>query len=98
MNPCPKASTREKWRWLHQLEPHSPAFWSLLTHFEKTPFYFRNQALSFRGEVDGIAMCELKLINSHGIVFATLSAPAAPFQKYWVSCLNPDNGTYQLLT
>ena len=62
MNLQSQPSISDTWRWLHQLEPQSPAFWNLLSQFGRTPFHFQNQAINYCGQVD----LEHSFINESG--------------------------------
>ncbi len=62
MNLTAQANTSDNWRWLHQLEPQSHAFWDLLSQFGKTPFCYKNQAFNFRGRMN----LEQAFVNNNG--------------------------------
>lgn len=48
-------------------------------------------------QLDNEDVCELSLVNSHGEIFTTISAPATIFQDTWKSSLSSSNGSYQAI-
>ena len=43
------------------------------------------------------SQCELSLVNSHGVTFGSLSAPASLFQMSWHACLSNAEGVYEAI-